>query len=114
MVHNDSRLQPVRIDVPTPTDLAVEWGDGHTSRYDLEQLRRACSCAECTELRGQGQALWPRPGGPIGLEIHDAELIGAWGLSVRWNDGHETGVYTWESLRALCACRTCQNATSRS
>jgi DUF971 family protein len=30
----------------------------------------------------------------------DAKLVGAWGLMIRWNDGHETGIYAWSILRA--------------
>ena len=29
-----------------------------------------------------------------------AELVGAWGLQIHWNDGHETGIYAWSMLRA--------------
>jgi len=34
-----------------------------------------------------------------GVEGDSAELVGAWGLSVTWNDGHSTGIYPFESLR---------------
>ena len=37
---------------------------------------------------------WP-PRSPI----VDAELVGAWGLSMRWSDGHDTGIYSWAALR---------------
>ena len=42
---------------------------------------------------------WPRPGQTTELWIEDAELVGAWGLSIRWSDGHSTGIYSWELLR---------------
>lgn len=31
--------------------------------------------------------------------INSAELVGAWGISITWNDGHSTGIYAWEILR---------------
>nr|MBA2327462.1 DUF971 domain-containing protein [Actinomycetota bacterium] len=31
--------------------------------------------------------------------IEDAELIGAWGITLRWNDGHSTGIFSWDLLR---------------
>jgi DUF971 family protein len=34
------------------------------------------------------------------ITITDAELSGAWGLSLDWSDGHSTGIYAWEKLRA--------------
>jgi DUF971 family protein len=33
------------------------------------------------------------------ITITDAELSGAWGLSLDWSDGHSTGIYAWEKLR---------------
>ena len=33
------------------------------------------------------------------LSIADAELVGAWGLSIEWHDGHNTGIFPWTSLR---------------
>ena len=59
-----------------------------------------CPCAECRGLRDRGEQAWPRPSSPRPLRAEDAELVGAWGLSVRWNDGHSTGIYSWDVLRA--------------
>jgi DUF971 family protein len=33
------------------------------------------------------------------LRIESANLHGAWGLVVAWNDGHATGIFPFESLR---------------
>jgi DUF971 family protein len=33
------------------------------------------------------------------LRIEDANLHGAWGLLIAWNDGHATGIFPFESLR---------------
>ena len=67
--------------------------------FDLVTLRDACPCATCRSLRDQGATLWPRPGSPLPLRIENAELHGAWGLAVTWNDGHSTGIFPFESLR---------------
>jgi DUF971 family protein len=36
------------------------------------------------------------------------ELVGAYGLRVRWSDGHGTGIYTFDRLRAACTCPVCR------
>jgi DUF971 family protein len=90
--------------------LVVVWADAHASRFSLVELRRKCLCAQCRELRSRGKAIWPQPGAPEQLEVMGAELIGAWGLSVRWNDGHETGVYPWGTLREWCPCGLCAHS----
>jgi DUF971 family protein len=33
------------------------------------------------------------------LRIEDAELVGGWGITVTWNDGHSTGIFAWSILR---------------
>ncbi len=48
--------------------------------------------------RDQPVAPWIDEGQPI--TITDAELSGAWGLSLDWSDGHSTGIYAWEKLRS--------------
>lgn len=97
---------PQAVDVATD-ELWVTWTDDHIGRFDLVSLRRACSCAMCTEMREQGEEVWPRPGAPGVLRLEGAELMGAWGLNLRWNDGHETGVYEWDVLRSSCRCPLC-------
>ena len=37
---------------------------------------------------------------PHELALSDAQLVGAWGLGITWDDGHSTGIYPFESLHA--------------
>ena len=30
--------------------------------------------------------------------------VGRYGVQITWSDGHDTGIYTFENLRALCPC----------
>jgi len=92
--------RPTSIDIDRHESLTVTWDDGRVSRFALDALRAGCHCAECRSLRDRGAVVWPKPGDPQPAEIVSAERVGAWGLSVEWNDGHTTGIYTWELLRA--------------
>jgi DUF971 family protein len=69
------------------------------SRFGLEELRVNCLCAQCRGLREQGLDAWPGEGAPAVLRIENAQEVGNWGLNFAWNDGHTTGIYTWEILR---------------
>ena len=92
--------------------LTVEWSDGHASLYSYEGLRRACPCAEC---RG-GHAAMAEPVDPIvfhlpGLmthEIRELRPAGHYALQIVWADGHSSGLWRWDALRALCPCAVCQ------
>ena len=101
------RDQPASIDVDRAAGITIVWEDGHRSRFELEALRTGCMCATCRGLRDQGHVIWPKPSDPLPLAITDAQLTGGWGLSVSWNDGHSTGIYAFERLRAWCPCPEC-------
>ena len=85
-------------------ELVIGWADGHESRFSFEGLRRACPCAEC---RG-GHAGMAEPVDPVVFELpslmthHVRELrpAGHYALQIVWDDGHGSGLYRWETLRA--------------
>lgn len=79
--------------------LEVTYDDGFLASLPLDLVRRSCPCATCRGRREQGHEVWTqRPGSPE-LGVAGAELSGAWGLSIQWSDGHDTGIYPWASLR---------------
>ncbi len=100
-------VDPVTIDVDRKNAVTITWEDGHVSRFPLEVLRANCMCAQCRGLRDQGQAAWAPTGGDGALEVESARQVGNWGLNLHWNDGHTTGIFTWEVLRAWCLCERC-------
>lgn len=82
--------------------ISITFADGRRCSFGREELRLACPCAGCRGSRDKGETPWPTPRSPLPLTIADAELVGAWGLSITWNDGHATGIYPWDSLRRWC------------
>jgi DUF971 family protein len=93
-------IEPTGVEVDRAEGITLAWPDGATSRFELEELRVNCPCAECRGLRERQLPVWPKPASPLPLRVEDAELVGAWGISFRWNDGHTTGIYSWTILRA--------------
>jgi len=108
MARPESETTPTLIDVAQDRGVTVTWGDGHVSCFALEGLRVWCPCAQCRDLRQAGEVAWPRPGSPATLRIDGAEKVGNWGLNLEWNDGHGTGIYTWDVLRSWCPCEECR------
>jgi DUF971 family protein len=90
---------PIAIDVKREHGLEVTWEDGSSTLWELEDLRRRCPCAACRTERDRGRPVWPLATSPRPLRITDAEIVGAWGLGITWNDGHRTGIYSWALLR---------------
>lgn len=92
--------------------LVIEWSDGHRSAYPYRELRHACPCATCNAAGGGAE---PEPGplpmlGVKPLKPSRAELVGRYALQIFWNDGHSSGIYTFDYLRDLCPCAACASA----
>ena len=93
-----SSTQPRAITKSDPTKLTVEWADGHTTVYTAAELRRLCPCARCVnEFTGERML---DPGTiPADLQQTDVRLVGNYALTVRFADGHDTGIFPFPMLR---------------
>jgi len=96
--------RPVSI-TPFPNgEIGVVWNDGRESYYSGYDLRCACACASCVDEMS-GEKLLQDDHVP--REVHALEIlpVGNYGISIRWSDGHDTGIYTFERLRRLASKR---------
>lgn len=89
--------------------LAVEWDTGHRAVFEARALRLACPCAECVEEM-TGRPLIDPARVPADVRPLGVDLVGGYGIRVRWSDGHSTGIYTFERLRRVCPCARCSGA----
>ena len=74
--------------------------------YPALMLRLACPCAACVDEM-TGRPLLDPTRVPTDVQPVALELVGGYGIRVRWSDGHSTGIYTFELLRAICPCEVC-------
>ena len=95
-----SAIEPARVEKLGDQALKVVWGDGHESLYAWGYLRASCPCAACREGPPTKEDLHIKP-----LEI---QPVGRYALSIRWSDGHMTGIFSYEFLRSLCLCEECR------
>lgn len=95
-------LQAMRAEV-IGDQIAFVWNDDRESFIPLEKLRRACPCAACggePDILGNIQR--PRVSyGPPSFQLRTFRFIGGYAFQPVWNDGHDTGLYTFPQLRAL-------------
>jgi DUF971 family protein len=90
--------------------ILIEWDTaGHQGWYPALPLRLSCPCAACVDEMS-GRALLDPARVPPDVRPVSLALVGAYGLKVRWSDGHDTGIYTFERLLAGCPCAACQAA----
>lgn len=89
--------------------LFISWSDGHESVHAYERLRRSCPCAWCSGEGGQKGAVDETTQfSEQETTLYGLELVGRYGLTPTWGDGHHTGIYVFERLRATCECDECR------
>ena len=82
--------------------LEITWIDGIVDRLPYRFLRGQCPCASCRDEWTGERILDPNSIRPD-LKLVGMENIGTYAVQPAWNDGHSSGLYTWELLRDLAA-----------
>ena len=127
----DARRKPasVKVHVSTGAGIDITWADDHSSHYDFAYLREECPCAMCNDARmkkAQGQEKdmqlkmehAPAAAAPAlrssllpmykpKLTAKAAHAVGNYALQIDFNDGHATGIFSFDFLRTICPCQDC-------
>lgn len=118
----DQRKKPlgIKIHVSSGAGVDITWADNHTSHYDFAYLREECPCATCNEKRDQehqhkhsGATAAPisSPVLPMfkpKVRAQSATQVGNYAVQISFNDGHNTGIFSYEHLRHICPCDQCR------
>jgi DUF971 family protein len=88
------------------TALRIVWEDGHESVYLPFDLRMSCPCAGCVD-EGSGRRTLTEATVPPGVYPTAINYVGRYALQFVWSGGHDTGFYSFDLLRELCACDEC-------
>jgi ATP-binding protein involved in chromosome partitioning len=92
--------------------LDITWSDGEVQGLSSTTLRQLCPCAECKEKRGDSSHAKPLSPKKRALRIVESSIdeelrltqvwaVGNYAIGMRWGDGHDSGIYTFEYLRSL-------------
>ncbi len=83
---------------PIPEDeiLRVLWDDDAMSDYPFAYLRGWCPCAVCQGHGGERRFIEVET-----PQLVSIDMVGNYAVNPTWDDGHETGIYTFEYLRSL-------------
>lgn len=96
----------------TPTDVALHtrsrelelsYADGERYRLSCEYLRVYSPSAEVLG-HGPGQEVLQK--GKAGVGISAIKPVGNYALQLVFDDGHDTGLYSWDYLYTLCTEHT--------
>ncbi len=78
--------------------LAVEYSDGRRFELPFEYLRVHSPSAE---VRGHGPGQEVLQTGKENVRINALEPVGHYAIRIVFDDGHDTGLYTWQYLHEL-------------
>ena len=98
-------LAPRKLDFDQAGEcLEIGWQDGTTQRLALPLVRKSCPCAVCVERR-QSESDILHVITEVGLEttaeLRNVRAVGNYAIQIVWEDGHDTGIYTYDYLRSL-------------
>jgi DUF971 family protein len=96
-------MRPIQVK-QTANELRITWDDQHISVLPIKLLRDECPCAGC-----KGEVLFGKVYKPAPItifqegmyELSGITAVGQYAIQLKWKDGHDTGIYSWEYLQAL-------------
>ncbi len=91
--------KPVEIKPHTKSKvLEIDWADGHVTKLTYEYLRVECPCADC---KGHTPDQAKTIAGKENVDITDFKPVGNYAIQPVFDDGHDTGIFSWDLLRRL-------------
>ena len=82
--------------------LTITWGDGRDGYYSFAGLRAVCPCVLCqgghANMGQPADKLLLRRAQDDDLNLDAITPVGTYAVQFRWNDGHDSGIYTWDYL----------------
>jgi ATP-binding protein involved in chromosome partitioning len=91
---------PLPVVTAQPGALHIRWPDGAESLLPNRDVRAACRCASCVN-EYTGEQILNVAGIPESIQAEAVVPLGNYAVSIAWNDGHSTGIYSWELLREI-------------
>jgi DUF971 family protein len=103
---NEMDVQPTELKLVAGDRLQIAWSDGEVREYAIRELRDKCPCATCREKRNAPPP--PTTALPIlsmaetaPIRIAAMNPVGRYAYGIDFSDGHDTGIFTLESLREM-------------
>ncbi len=77
----------------------IEWDDGSDTMLQLAKLRKSCPCANCITERLNKPVTYIPLLASAQLTIKDIKQVGTYAIQLVWQDGHDSGIYTYDKLK---------------
>lgn len=87
---------------PQPDHIQVQWPDGSEDTLANRDVRGGCQCASCVQ-EFSGEQLFDVDTISSDLAATSVDTLGNYAVSIAWNDGHSSGIFTWDRLREIAS-----------
>ena len=92
---------PTELSITASGNLSLRWPDEPAVVMRAELLRVMSPSAEVRGHDGMRRLV----SGKSEVRVSELELVGHYGLKIGFDDGHDSGIYTWQLLGDLCTRR---------
>ena len=95
-----ARNTPIGLRRRDARTLSMLWEDGRHDDFDVRDLRLSCHCALCVEEMSGRKLLDPKT---VRADVSPQQIlsVGNYALGFHWNDGHNSGIHSFNDLRAI-------------
>lgn len=107
-------MNPIKIENLGIKGIKITWENGAESTIQSKLLRNHCPCAQCRMDRGDNShsaPLTPSKSKSLlkiiehtqqeSLTLSKIFAVGGYAIGLAWQDGHDSGIYTYELLNNL-------------
>ena len=110
MKKQDLAMHPINIRKTKNDTLEIVWDNNHCSYFNLNELHKKCSCANCREARASSDDTPSSDGAFTVLkdnellghaQLLEASIVGNYAISFSWSAGCSKGIYTFEYLLSI-------------
>jgi len=95
-------LAPIEIIGLGKREVQFVWDDDDTDVWTARDLRLRCCCAHCVHEATGARLLDPATVAEQ-ITVTTMQLVGNYGVTIGFSDGHDTGIYRFDELRAGAA-----------
>lgn len=89
---------PEELDLTSDGQLRILWQGGREVKVPFKVVRDHCPCAQCVE-EWTGRKMLDPASIPDDIRPLAIEAVGNYAVKITWSDGHDSGLYTWDTLR---------------
>ncbi|MCH7909314.1 MAG: DUF971 domain-containing protein [Candidatus Hydrogenedentes bacterium] len=99
-IERAATIKALPIVTAKPGRIHILWPDGSEDELQNRDVRGSCQCAQCVEEFSGEQMLDVNSIAPD-IDAVSVDPLGNYAVSIAWNDGHSSGIFTWDHLRGL-------------